>query len=77
MPPFWAMAMAMGASVTVSMAEARIGMLRWIERVSRDAMLTSVGITEDAAGRRSTSSKVRPSMMESAVIRAMCQLPKR
>ena len=33
-PPFWAMAMAMRASVTVSMAEAMIGMLRRMVLVS-------------------------------------------
>ena len=68
------MAMAIGASVTVSIAEARIGRLRGMVRVSREATLTSVGMTEEAAGRRSTSSKVRPSMIDAELIRAMCQL---
>ena len=73
-PPFCAMAMAIGASVTVSMAEETIGRCRRIERVSRVATSTSVGITEEAAGRSRTSSKVRPSMMESALRKAMHQL---
>ena len=42
-PPAWAMAMAMRASVTVSMAEAMIGRLRRIERVSRVGDLDSRG----------------------------------
>ena len=65
-PPFWAMAIAMRASVTVSIAEAMIGRLRAIERVSRVSTLTSAGRTSEWPGRNSTSSKVRPSMSRSA-----------
>src|SRR5215212_3260278 len=46
-PPFWAMAMAMRASVTVSMAEAMIGMLRRMVLVSLVATSTSLGRTSE------------------------------
>ena len=49
-PPFWAMAIAMRASVTVSIAEAMIGRLRAIERVSRVSTLTSAGSTSEWPG---------------------------
>src|ERR1700691_1654139 len=61
MPPACAMAIAIGASVTVSMAEATIGMLREILRVIRLRTSTSEGITSDRPGLISTSSKVKPS----------------
>src|SRR5680860_456158 len=57
-PPAWAMAMASRASVTVSMAEDRIGTLMEIDRVTREATFTSLGSTLDGPGRIRTSSKV-------------------
>ena len=65
------MAMAMRASVTVSMAEAMIGMLRRMVWVSRVATSTSLGRTSERPGRSSTSSKVSPSMILSANTEAM------
>ncbi len=56
MPPAWAMAMASRASVTVSMAEDRMGILTEIDRVTREATWTSFGKTSDGPGRISTSS---------------------
>ena len=61
MPPACAMAMAMRASVTVSMAEERSGMFIAMARVTRVAVSASPGRTALAAGTRSTSSKVRAS----------------
>ena len=61
MPPACAMAIAICASVTVSMAEATIGILRGIERVMRERISTSEGSTSDRPGLISTSSKVSPS----------------
>ena len=58
MPPDWAMAMASRASVTVSMADDRIGICTPIERVTRELTSTALGSTSEAAGRMSTSSKV-------------------
>ena len=58
MPPACAMAMASRASVTVSMADDRIGILTEIERVTREETSASPGITFEAPGRISTSSKV-------------------
>ena len=50
MPPACAMAIAMWASVTVSMAEAMIGMFNETLRVIRDRISTSDGITSERAG---------------------------
>ncbi len=63
-PPACAMAIAMRASVTVSIAEAMIGRLSEIELVSLVRMSTSAGMTSDGPGSRSTSSKVRPSRIK-------------
>jgi hypothetical protein len=60
-PPAWAMAIAILASVTVSMAEARIGMFSDMLRVTRVRMSVSDGITSDRPGRSRTSSKVSAS----------------
>jgi hypothetical protein len=56
------MAIAILASVTVSIADATIGRLRRMVRVSRVAMTTSLGSTSERPGRNSTSSKVSPSI---------------
>ena len=61
MPPACAMAIAISASVTVSMAEAMIGMLTAIERVIRERISASAGITSDRPGWISTSSNVSAS----------------
>ena len=63
MPPACAMAIAMRASVTVSMAEAMIGMLSGMARVTRERMSTSPGMTSDRPGFNSTSSNVKASRM--------------
>src|SRR4051794_2905823 len=63
MPPAWAMAMASGASVTVSMAAEMSGMPSSIVLVSRVRVSTWEGRTSEAAGTSSTSSKVRASRM--------------
>src|SRR5689334_25357115 len=55
------MAIAICASVTVSIADAMIGMLTGIERVMRERISTSAGKTSDRPGIISTSSKVSPS----------------
>ena len=55
------MAIAICASVTVSMAEAMIGMLTEIERVMCERISTSAGSTSDRPGLSSTSSNVSPS----------------
>jgi hypothetical protein len=55
------MAIAICASVTVSMAEAMIGMLTAIERVMWERISTSAGSTSDRPGFISTSSNVSPS----------------
>ena len=60
-PPACAMAMAICTSVTVSIAEARIGILSGIERVTRERISTSAGSTSDRPGLISTSSKVSAS----------------
>ena len=60
MPPSCAITIAMSASVTVSIAADRIGMVSAISRVSWVRVSASVGNTSDASGRSSTSSKVRP-----------------
>ncbi len=58
MPPACAMAIAMRLSVTVSIAEERIGRLSAMSLVTRVLMSTSVGNTSERAGCSSTSSKV-------------------
>ena len=55
------MAIAMRASVTVSMAEAMIGMFSVMLRVMRERMSTSDGSTSDRPGCSNTSSKVSAS----------------
>jgi hypothetical protein len=55
------MAIAMRASVTVSIAELSNGMFMEIERVTRVRVSAVDGKTEDAPGTSSTSSKVRAS----------------
>lgn len=60
-PPACAMAMAMRASVTVSIAEDSSGMFSPMLRVTRVRVSAVEGRTEDAAGTRSTSSKVSAS----------------
>ena len=57
-PPSCAMAMARRASVTVSMAEERMGILRPIELVTCVRTSAAEGRISEAAGTRSTSSKV-------------------
>jgi hypothetical protein len=61
MPPACAIAIAICASVTVSMAEATIGMLSGMARVMRERMSASDGSTSDRLGSSSTSSKVSAS----------------
>ncbi len=61
MPPAWAIAIAIGASVTVSIAELSSGMFSRIDRVTRVAVSTCPGSTSDAAGTSRTSSKVSAS----------------
>ena len=60
-PPSRAMAMAMPASVTVSMAAETRGTRRAMRRVSRVATSTSLGCTSECPGTNSTSSKVSAS----------------
>src|SRR5215475_289859 len=61
MPPAWAMAIAILASVTVSIAEAMTGMFKGIVRVMRERTSTSDGSTSEEPGSSSTSSKVSAS----------------
>src|SRR5258708_5303865 len=63
MPPSRASAIASRASVTVSIAAERMGMLREISAVRRVFVATSPGSTLDAAGGSNKSSKVRPSLL--------------
>src|ERR1700722_19902763 len=70
-PPACAMAMAICDSVTVSIAEAIIGILSLMLRVMRERMSTSEGKTSDRLGLSSTSSKVRPSRGLSLSIRQL------
>ena len=56
-----AMAMAIRASVTVSIAEEINGTRSTMLRDSRLVVSTSLGTTSDAPGSSSTSSNVRPS----------------
>ena len=60
-PPACAMAIAILASVTVSMAEATIGILSGMSRVMRVRMSASDGSSSDSPGFSSTSSKVSAS----------------
>ena len=60
-PPACAIAIAMCASVTVSMAEATIGIFSEMLRVMRVRTSASEGSTSDRPGLISTSSKVKPS----------------
>ena len=62
MPPARAMAMARGASVTVSIAAETMGSASSMCGVRRVLVSTAAGTTPDSAGSRSTSSKVRPSL---------------
>ena len=61
MPPAWAMAIAMAASVTVSMAEDINGILSSMVLVRRVRVSVWPGRTAEAAGFRRTSSKVSAS----------------
>ena len=58
MPPACAMAIAIRASVTVSIAEAMIGILSGIARVTRERISASEGRISESPGFRSTSSNV-------------------
>src|SRR5271169_3368971 len=71
MPPDWAMAIAICASVTVSIAEAMIGILSRILRVMDERTSTSAGITSDRPGFNSTSSKVYASGGKSLEVTAI------
>ena len=71
MPPACAMAMAIWYSVTVSIAEATIGILRLISRVIWVRTSTSEGSTSDRPGLSSTSSKVNASGMDESIFGAM------
>ena len=62
MPPARAIAMAILASVTVSIAELTSGTFSRIRLVSWLEVSAAPGTTSEAAGSSSTSSKVRPSM---------------
>ena len=53
--------MAISASVTVSIADDIIGVLRVIPSTISVSVETSPGITADSAGTKSTSSNVKPS----------------
>ena len=71
MPPACAMAIAMADSVTVSIAEATIGMLRLISRVILVRTSTSEGSTSDRPGLSSTSSNVNASGIDELIFGAM------
>ncbi|SHQ37220.1 Uncharacterised protein [Mycobacteroides abscessus subsp. abscessus] len=62
MPPARAIAMAIRASVTVSIAELTSGTFSLIRLVSCDEVSAPAGSTSDAAGSNSTSSNVNPSI---------------
>jgi len=70
MPPERAIAMAMSASVTVSMAAETSGMFRGMERVRRLLVETSLGWTAEYLGTRRTSSKVRPGLGRMTLMRS-------
>ena len=71
MPPACAMAIAIWDSVTVSIAEAMIGILRRMLRVMRERISTSAGMTSDRPGFNSTSSKVYASRGTSLEVTAI------
>ncbi len=71
MPPACAMAIAMWASVTVSIAEATIGIFSGTLRVMRERISTSDGRTSDRPGFNSTSSKVYASGGTSLAVNAI------
>ena len=71
-PPSRASAIAIRASVTVSIAAETTGTLSAIVRVSRVAVETSFGSTADSAGTSSTSSKVSPSRPNFSDARGRC-----
>src|SRR3546814_15537791 len=60
MPPICAIKIAMSASVTVAIADDRIGMFRLISLVSCVDRLASDGRMSDGPGTSNSSSKVRP-----------------
>jgi hypothetical protein len=68
MPPACAIAMAIRASVTVSMADDMIGRLSEISRVKRDETSTLEGMTVECPGRSNTSSKVNASVNLAGVL---------
>ena len=70
MAPTRAMAMAMPASVTVSIAADAIGTESSMSRAIRVEVSTSFGRTDDAAGTSSTSSKVSASVPNLAAVSA-------
>src|SRR5262249_25081011 len=70
-------AIAIRASVTVSIAAETSGSSSAIVRVSRVAVDTSFGRTADSAGTRSTSSNVSPSFANFSGSAASDRLPKR
>jgi len=55
------MAIAIRASVTVSIADESNGTCSWIRRDTRVDVSTSLGTTSEGPGSSRTSSKVRPS----------------
>src|ERR1035438_714093 len=76
MPPCCASAMARWDSVTVSIAELTMGTFKGIARVSLVRVSASAGSTSLRAGKRSTSSKVSPSGIESWIIGVIqCNVP--
>src|ERR1039457_1538584 len=75
-PPCCASAMARWDSVTVSIAELTMGTFNGIARVSLVRVSASAGSTSLRAGKRSTSSKVSPSGIESWIIGVIqCNVP--
>src|SRR4051794_68861 len=68
MPPSCASAIAMSASVTVSIAEDRIGMCSGISRVRKVRVSAWLGSTVDSSGCNRTSSNVSPSGMSAASV---------
>jgi hypothetical protein len=78
-PPACAMAIAIPLSVTVSMADDRIGRLSAMSLVTRERISTSVGSTSERAGCNSTSSNVRaasPVMEETIFAKGRPFLPR-
>src|SRR5215813_6723506 len=71
MPPAWAMAIAVRASVTVSIAALTSGTLSCMVRVSAVLTSASLGVKSDAAGTKSTSSKVSPSAISKGSMHAL------